>query len=80
MERAEIKREEVYAVDGALLQAVRDIMSRLYNDRPIEPDERRDMANRLDAVLEYIQIADYSLPSVQWDECGLSSPLTSVSD
>jgi hypothetical protein len=52
----ELNWEDCYEVEGSLLKAFHDIMKRLYNDKPITPDERRDMANRMDAVFYYVKI------------------------
>ena len=45
--------EATYEVEGRVLCTFFDIMKRLYNDcQGFKPDEMRDMAQRMDAVLQ----------------------------
>jgi len=34
------------------LSGLREIMTRLYDDKPLNGDERRDLANKMHAILE----------------------------
>jgi hypothetical protein len=42
------------------LQALHAIKARLYSDSPLSGDERRDIANALDAILSKIETAEIS--------------------
>jgi len=39
-------------IDKAAFLSLRAIMTRLYDDRPLTGDERRDLANKMFAVLD----------------------------
>jgi hypothetical protein len=45
------KEDEYYSVDGRLLLALVELSKRLYSQAPLSGDERRDMANFLDAAV-----------------------------
>jgi len=42
---------EGYALEPETLSRLQDIKRRLYSDKPLSGDERRDLANALDALL-----------------------------
>lgn len=51
MPKPQYKQDEFYAVDGGLLLALIEMSKRLYAPTPLSGDERRDMANFLDATI-----------------------------
>lgn len=46
-----IEVDQEYLVDGETLLRLRSVATRLYDDRPLSGDQRRDLANKLDALL-----------------------------
>ena len=53
--------DNVYILDGMSMKNLRGIMLRLYDDKILGGDERRDLANRLEAVLSSAQKWDDEL-------------------
>lgn len=51
MANQKYKKDEYYSVDGALLLSLIDLSSRLYAPEPLSGDERRDIANFLNAAI-----------------------------
>jgi hypothetical protein len=45
---------ETYYCESETLAGLRQVLTRLYSDRPLIGDERRDLANRMDALLGHI--------------------------
>ena len=49
----EINAEKNYVLDGQTMVALRQVMSRMYDDsKPLVVNEKRDIAQRLHALLE----------------------------
>jgi hypothetical protein len=44
-----------YYCDNGTLAGLRQVVTRLYSDRPLIGDERRDLANRMEALLGHIE-------------------------
>lgn len=47
--------DALYAIDGVQMHQLRNIMDRLYHHKPLVGDERRDLANRMHAILGQIE-------------------------
>jgi len=43
-----------YLMDTLTYEKLRRIMNRLYDDRPLSPDQRRDLANAMYAVMNEV--------------------------
>ena len=54
--------------DDADLSQLRTIRARLYDDKPLTGDQRRDLANKLDAILRHVETADIEPSSQVVDE------------
>jgi hypothetical protein len=48
---------ENYYCDSETLTSLRQVCTRLYSDKPLVGDERRDLANRMEALLGHIDTA-----------------------
>lgn len=42
---------KMYAFEAGKMRSLDSIRLRLYDDKPITPDQRRDLANQLDALM-----------------------------
>lgn len=51
MPKQQYEEDQFYSVDGRLLLALIEMSKRLYSPEPLSGDERRDMANFLDAAI-----------------------------
>lgn len=47
--------DDLYAINGVQVRQLRCIMDRLYHHKPLVGDERRDLANRMHAILGQIE-------------------------
>ena len=57
----EFEWDSGYEVSGKVLVVYREIQKRLYAENPLTPDEKRDMANRMETCLtnwEWIKMED----------------------
>ena len=45
--------ENAFVMESCDIQALRDLMHRLYGEPALSGDERRDLANRMHAILEH---------------------------
>ena len=48
--------DDVITTEGRVIRLLREIEARLYAPEPIDADERRDLANRVNAVLSSVPI------------------------
>jgi hypothetical protein len=44
--------DHVYAFEAGDMRLLEEVKTRLYEDKPLSGDQRRDLANTLDAVLD----------------------------
>jgi hypothetical protein len=44
-----------YQIEPETFRKLREIEKRLYDDRPLTPDQRRDLANMMNAVLHTVE-------------------------
>jgi len=56
----------MFVIEDVQMDRLRAIMNRLYDDRPLNGDQRRDLANAMFAVLQgLLPITDFTVGKLQ---------------